>query len=113
MGCVRDLGLPVGGGQQLRPYGGVSNHDEFPRLQPAAGRRQEQCVLECRPILGVDFACGIELLGGVTPVQSIQQLLRSNSMIIVHIPHTTVANRGQIMPIGDCGDAVFASRLQP
>ena len=68
MGCVRDQGLPGGGGQQLRPYGGVGHYDEFPRLQPAAGRRQEQCVLECRPILGVDFACGIELLGGVTPV---------------------------------------------
>ncbi len=28
-------------------------------------------------------------------------------------PHTTAANRGQIIPIGDCGDAVFASLLQP
>jgi len=74
MGCVRDLGLPVGGGQQPRPRGGVSHHDEFPWLQPAAGRGQEQCVLECRPVLGVDFACGIELLSGVTPVQPIQEL---------------------------------------
>lgn len=61
-------------GQEAFAHGAIVHDDESIRLEAKRGRGKHEAVLKGGPGLGWDFPCGVKGLGGVAPVESLEEL---------------------------------------
>jgi hypothetical protein len=81
---VGDLRLVPGDGADALAHGRVRDHHNLERLQPAGGRRQACGFKDALNFVFGHRLGGIHLLGGVAPLQRVQQGLGSGVLGSVH-----------------------------
>ena len=74
MRAIRRLALPPRNRHQFLLHRLIGDDDEFPRLQTKRRRREHQRLFERRPVFGADLALRVELLGGIPPVELMDEL---------------------------------------